>query len=193
MEIIDFVQGRIENILTSKEPQKFNWNNSMFEDTQYLSIDKRGRLSEIITANILRNMGCNISYHNNSTDPERGYDLISNNIKIEVKLATITVGSGMFQHENLSPQRNFDAVIFIDIAPNSLYLTSVKKQNIIWSLKAGDRRKNLRKLHRRPNGLYKCDFTIKSIENNKILQFREYKTGKVKTFIDFFEIYQHLE
>jgi len=99
-----------------------------------------------------------------------------------VKFATITIGTGLFQHENLHPQRDFDGVLFIDVAPNEIYLTAVCKKDINW-----------KKLHRRENGVYKCDFSIKHIKDNKMPKFKNHKTGLIGSLKDFFNIYKWLE
>ena len=89
----------------------------------------------------------------------------------------------MFQHEALESQRDFDAILFIDVAPNEVFLTAVKKKDILW-----------KKLHRRKDSVfYKCDFSIKNIKENKITRFNAYKTGLVKTDDDFYDIYKYLE
>ena len=48
-----------------------------------------------------------------------------------------------------------------------------------------------KKLHRRENGVYKCDFTIKHIKDNAIPKFSNYETGivhSVKDFLKFINI-----
>ena len=127
-----------------------------------------------------------------------GYDLIANGVKLEIKLATITRSSGEFQHENLHSQRSYDAILFIDIAPEQVFLTAVKKGGVIWTLKGADKKTEPGKtpksaLHRRPNGDYKCDFTIKHIQANDIPKFRDFKTGEIKTTEDFLNIYKHVD
>ena len=182
MKISDIVLKKIREIQTRKPPQRFNWNDSLYEDIQYLSIDERGQLGEEIAVEILKGFDCNINYNPSRTSEIIGYDFKSNGKKIEAKLATITIGTGQFQHENLHSQRDFDAILFIDIAPNKVFLTAVRKENILW-----------KNLHRRPNGDYKCDFTIKHIENNNIPRFSEYKTGAIASGEDFFDIYKHID
>ena len=182
MNISDIIIQKIKDIQGRKPPQKFNWNDSLYEDIQFLSIDERGQLGEEITVDILRNFKCKVDYDKSVTGAVKGWDFISNDLKIEVKLATITIGTGQFQHENLHSQRDFDGILFIDVAPNEIYLTAVCKKDIIW-----------KNLHRRPNGDYKCDFTVKQIQNNSITKFSKYKTGFVNSAQDFFDIYKFLE
>jgi hypothetical protein len=182
MKISNIVLKKIKEIQKRKPPQKFDWNDSLYEDIKFLAIDERGQLGEEIAVEILKKFGCKIDYDSSRTEETKGWDLISNGLKIEIKLATITIGSGQFQHENLHSQRNFDSLLFIDVSPSKIYLTAVHKKDILW-----------KKLHRRPNGDYKCDFTIKHIQNNKIPRFKNYKTGIVNSEKDFFEIYNWLE
>ncbi len=182
MKISDIILNKIEEIKRRKPSQMFDWNDSLYEDIQFLTIDERGQLGEEITVEILKKFGCKISYEASVTGAEKGWDFISNGLKIETKLATITIGTGGFQHENLHPQRDFDGILFIDVAPNEVYLTAVCKKDIIW-----------KKIHRRESGIYKCDFTIKHIKDNKISKFNKYKTGLVNSEQDFFDIYKWLE
>jgi hypothetical protein len=72
----------------------------------------------------------------------------------------------------MHPQRAFDGVLFIDVAPSEIYLTAVCKKDILW-----------RKLHRRENGVYKCDFTIKHIKENKILRFEAKQNLRLHLFL----------
>jgi hypothetical protein len=182
MEISKIIIDKIKNIQERKPPQKFDWSNSLYEDMKFLTIDERGQLGEEITTEILKNYNCDVQYDASKTELTKGWDLIVDNLKIEVKLATITIGSGGFQHENLHSQRDFDGVLFIDIAPSEVYLTAVRKNDILW-----------RKLHRRPNGDFKCDFTINHIQNNSIPKFQKYKTGLINSDQDFFNTYKWIK
>jgi len=182
MKISSIILRKVAEIKKRKPPQKFDWNDSLYEDIQFLTIDERGQLGEETAIEILKNFKCKISYDASVTGAEKGWDFISNGFKIETKLATITIGTGGFQHENLHPQRDFDGILFIDIAPNEIYLTTVCKKDILW-----------RKIHRRESGIYKCDFSIQHIKNNKIPKFEKYKTGLVNSAKDFFDIYKWLE
>ncbi|MDD2731627.1 MAG: hypothetical protein PHI53_00305 [Candidatus Pacebacteria bacterium] len=182
MKISEIILKKIEEIKKRKPPQKFDWNDSLYEDVQFLTIDERGQLGEEITVDILKKFKCKIKYDAGITGALKGWDFISNGLKIEVKLATITVGTGQFQHENLHPQRDFDGILFIDVAPNEIYLTAVCKKDINW-----------KKIHRRESGVYKCDFTIKNIQDDKIPKFVEYKTGLINSENDFFDTYRWLE
>ena len=103
MKISDIILKKIEEIKKRKPPQKFGWNGSLYEDMQILTIDERGQLGEEIVIEILKKFKCKIKYDASVTEAVKGWDFISNGLKIEIKLATITIGSGLFQHENLHP------------------------------------------------------------------------------------------
>ncbi|RLA06618.1 MAG: hypothetical protein DRQ51_08860 [Gammaproteobacteria bacterium] len=185
--------GKVNEMLSRKKKQKFVWNDSIYEDLKiYLSIDERGQLGEEIIYDICKDIsGLNIEYDSSVTDNEKGYDIIINNKKVEVKTATITSGSGMFQHEHLEAQRDYDYILFLDIAPNEVFLTLTKKQDVMWRRKKGDPA-NKTAIHRRPNGDYKCDFTIKHIKNNGIPKFRNFKTSQIKIKQDIINIIKHI-
>ncbi|MBA2124344.1 hypothetical protein B9J78_05355 [bacterium Unc6] len=183
MSISDIILKKVKDIQARKPLQQFDWNDSLYEDVQSLMIDEKGQLGEEIAVDILRDFKCIVDYNPSKTEEIKGWDLISNSLKIEVKLATITIGTGLFQHENLHPQRDFHGVLFIDVAPKEIYLTAVCRKDILW-----------KKLHhRKESGAYKCDFSIKHIKDNKIPKFEKYKTGLVNSVEDFFNIYKWLE
>jgi hypothetical protein len=183
MQISNIILAKIQEILSKKPKSSFDWHGSLYEKIQFISLDDKGDVGEEITYDILKNKNCNVEYEKGITGETKGWDVKSNGIKIEIKLATITVGTGMFQHENIESQRDFDAILFIDVAPNEVFLTAVRKKDILW-----------KKLHRRKTGgAYKCDFTIKHIKNNNISKFSAYKTGLIETDEDFYNIYKYLE
>lgn len=182
MDIKSIILNKIKEIQGRKPPQMFDWIDSLYENIKFLSIDERGQLGEEIAVEVLKSFQCTVDYNPSRTGAVIGWDFICNNLKIETKLATITIGTGLFQHENLHSQRDFDGILFIDVAPNEVYLTAVCKKDTLW-----------RELHRRPNGDYKCDFSIKHIQSNSIPKFEKYKTGLVNSAEDFFNIYKWLE
>lgn len=181
--------NKIDEIISRKKKQKFIWQNSTYEDIKmYLSIDERGDLGEEIIYDVCTKLtNWIVEYDPSVTDNEKGYDIIINNKKIEIKTATITSGSGMFQHEHLEAQRDYDLIIFFDIAPDNVFITIAKKEDIMWRRKKGD---DINKtiIHRRPNGDYKCDINISQILNNNIPKLRNFATGEVKHKQDIIDI-----
>lgn len=123
-----------------------------------LEIDERGQVGEGLCAEIFKIKGCKVDYDPNQTDYEKGWDLKVDGIKLEIKTATIGKTNPTFQHEGLSPQRDFQGIIFVDVAPNDIYLTCLTKKEINW-----------KKLHHRKNsGVYKMDWNVKKVLENRI-------------------------
>jgi len=52
MKISDIILKKIKEIKKRKPPQKFDWNDSLYEDIQFLTIDEKGQLGEEITIEI---------------------------------------------------------------------------------------------------------------------------------------------
>lgn len=168
MDIRTLTIRHIEYIKSKKKPPKVNWIGGVYEEILSLSIDERGQLGEELCVKMLRMKKCKVKYDPNQTGEEKGWDLISDGIKIEVKLATLGKSNPTFQHESLHPQRDFNGIILFDVAPNDIYLTCLAKKEIKW-----------KKLHHRKNsGVYKMDRTLKSV-----------KVNKIKTVDDFYKKY----
>lgn len=187
------LKNKIDEILNRKPKQKFIWNDSIFEDLKiYLSIDERWQLWEELINDILKDKSWfNVIFDPSVTDAIKWYDIIVNNKKIEIKTATITSNSWWFQHEHLEAQRDYHYIFFLDISPNRVFWTLVRKEDIIWTKKRLDW-KTKSALHRRPNWDYKCDFTIKHILNNNIPKFRNFITKELKVENDLIELFKNI-
>ena len=72
MKITDIILRKIKEIQTRKPKQMFDWNDSLYEDMQYLTIDERGQLGEEITVDILKNFKCKVKYDSSVTSEVRG-------------------------------------------------------------------------------------------------------------------------
>ena len=103
---------------------------SLFKKIKYLSIDQRGRLGEHFIVDIFKELNKEVEYINNGHDD---FDLIVDNIKIEVKLSTLDVNS-KFQHEGVKSNKIWDIVAFIDISPNDIYVTFIHKDDFTFDL-----------------------------------------------------------
>ena len=170
MDIKNITLKYIKSIKLKRKPAKVVWDGGVYEEILSLSIDERGQVGEELCAEILKINGCKVEYDPNQTNEEKGWDLISDGIKIEVKLATIGKATPSFQHESLQPQRDFNGIIFIDVAPNNIYLTCLAKKEIEW-----------KKLHHRKNsGVYKMDWNIKKVEKNKIKNTEDFYNKYLK-------------
>lgn len=157
-----------------RKPPKIIWNNQTYEFIKDLSIDQRGQVGEELTAKILKKKGCRVIYNPNKASREKDWDIISNDCKIEIKLATIGKNGKMFQHEHLERNRKFDALMLIDVTPDKIYLSCYDFDELDW-----------KKMHRRSNnGLYKFDISLKKLTEDDCF---------VETIDDFFAKYKIME
>ena len=72
MNIETLVKDKIAEVLQQSPKAKYDWNDSTYEDTQWLPIDARGSLGEKIVASILRNGGYTVEEDDGRTDAESG-------------------------------------------------------------------------------------------------------------------------
>lgn len=176
MKLEDIIKRKIDNIISNRTD---DWGGSIYENIKrMLELDERGDLGEHLIAESMKHRNHNVIYKRGLTGENIDYDIIIDDVRIEIKTATITISKGKrtnFQHENiLREQRTYDALLFIDITPDTIYLTAVNKPDVLWN-----------KCHsRKYDNYYKIDFTEKQILNNNISKFKNYKTGKVKTTED---------
>ena len=170
---IGSIFSRLIDEVYNRNPPIIDWQNSIYERIKDLSIDQRGQAGEDLVEHILKINNCEVVYNPNRTDREKDWDIISNDIHIEVKLATLGKDGKMFQHENLERSRRFDALMIIDVAPNDLYLTCFDYDELNW-----------KQFHRRTSGIYKYDISLKWLVENDCL---------VKTSTQFFDKYKIME
>lgn len=154
---------KVAKSVLSRKPPKINWKGSNYGSIIELSIDQRGQVGEELTVNILREKGCEIVYNPNKTDREKDWDMISNGIKIEIKLATLGKEGRSFQHEGLERSRRFDALMILDVAPDALYLSCYDYEELDWKA-----------MHRRPNGVYKFDLSLAKVQNHRVDTVEEF-------------------
>ncbi len=73
---------------------------------------------------------------------------------VEIKTAALGRNANSFQHENIERDRQYHALVFIDIAPNEIYMSWHAKSQI-----------DLRALHRRATGIhYKWDTLLSALQ-----------------------------
>ena len=79
--------------------------------------------SRRICAACSRKQGCRVNYNPHGLSREKDWDIIVNDIPIEIKMATIGKDGRNFQHERLVKSAKFEALILIDIAPHDIYVS----------------------------------------------------------------------
>ena len=156
--------------------KKTDWDSSTFEVIKEFEIDNRGMTGEIFTEKNLKSLGYEVERDENPGGDEKEYDILLNGkIKIEVKTATRGANDKTFQHEGLHPDRDFDILILIDVAPNNIYVTCVKKKDLPFDIPNNNFSKRNKKMHKRKSGVYKWDLNIKDIEEREVKTLEDFK------------------
>ncbi len=95
------------------------------------------------------------------------WDIKTDDITIEVKTATLGRTNATFQHENIEKDRNYDVLVFVDIAPNDVYLSWFTKCDVQW-----------KSLHRRANSnFYKWDIRLNKVIDNRVSCIEDIRKG----------------
>ena len=143
---------------------------SKFNAIRTLQMDNRGEVGEEFVATVLSVLGYETKYNNETNPTKKHWDiLVGGKIKLEVKTASLGQDGKMFQHEEFEKDRNYDAVVLVDIAPNDLYLTVAPKDTLPFVQANDNWTINQKKMHRRRKGIsYKWDLSLKDVESRKI-------------------------
>lgn len=160
-----------------------NWKvDSKFNEVRNsLQADSRGQVGEEFVAEVLKTLGYSVD-HTQATDPQnKQWDLVvDDKYQWEVKTATMGRKSKNFQHEHIYKERQYHGIIFLDIAPDDLYISFFPKHKIDWS-----------SLHRRKDSnFYKWDLQKSKIEKNLMVNISDFKRGYEEAIA---EINLHLE
>ena len=153
-EIDEIAMPLLQQVLKEAQNQWLD-PDSKYKDIRSLQIDKRGSFGERFFSQTLSKIyyrRLKIEYN----DGDQGdWDLMFNGIKFEIKTASIDVNN-KFQTGGIKQDGDYDAILFLGIKPNELYVKFVLKQNIPFDT-----------LHnRRKNGTgsgYKWDFKEKDM------------------------------
>ncbi len=171
MAIKELIYNTIEDV---KNSSSTDWPNSTYERFWNPEIDQRGQVGELLCVEVLKSFGCTVKYEKDETKEDKQWDLISDGMKLEVKLACRGKRNKTFQHENLDKTRWFDGIIIIDIAPEKIYLSCIAKKDLNW-----------KKMHRRKDStFYKYDYTEKTLAANNMA---------IKTTEDFYQKYLEMK
>lgn len=161
-EVYDEVLSTLKKIPKFKETD-------LYYKVQKLSIDAKGSFGQKFLINGFKKNGFKAI---NDKDKNKDWDIKLENYRVEVKTATLDVNN-KFQHEGIHKTSNYDLLIFLDIAPNNIYVKGILYNEIDFS-----------KLHQRGAGRkiatgvgYKYDFTLKQHikEKNEIFFLEDLK------------------
>lgn len=146
-----------------------SWENSRFEPIRDLQIDSRGYVGEVFVQNCLNQIGYRTQRDEKTSLVEKGYDiLVEGHFKIEVKLATRGSSNQTFQHENLKQERDYDAIILVDVAPNKIYMTCGRKTDLPFRVQNNKFTLRKKKMHLRSKGEFKWDLTIQDVQKREL-------------------------
>ncbi len=157
-----------ETINNLKKPPKFN-EKDIYYKLKLLSIDARGSFGQRFLVNAFKQNGFK-SY--NDKDQNKDWDIKLKNYRIELKTATLDVNN-KFQHEGIHKTDNYDLLVFLDIAPNQIFLKGMLYNEI-----------DFEKLHLRGGGRktatgtgYKYDYNLKEHlkEKNEIVILEDFR------------------
>lgn len=157
-----------ETISNLKKQPKFT-KDDLYYKIQSLTNDAKGSFGQKFLVDGFKKNGYKSA---NDNDKNKDWDIKLENYRIEVKTATLDVNN-KFQHEGVHKTANYDLLIFLDIAPNQIFVKGILYNDIDFS-----------KLHQRGSGRkiatgsgYKYDYTLKKHleENNEIVLLEDLK------------------
>jgi len=122
----NFLLPILEKIVEEDQPQI--WQNAKYLQQRMIQIDKRGSVGERFFAEVLlRLYPRRIEYN----DGDQGdWDLKINKIRFEIKTSTLGKDGKKFQNEGIKKDGDYDGILFLGIAPNSLHVRFIKKTDI---------------------------------------------------------------
>lgn len=146
-----------------------SWENSRYKPIRDLEIDSRGFVGERFVQNCLNQIGYRTQRDEKTSLEEKGYDiLVDGHFKLEVKLATRGRTNPTFQHENLKQERDYDAIILIDVAPDKIYMTCGRKKELPFRVKSSKFTVTKKKMHLRPKGEFKWDLHVQDVQRREV-------------------------
>lgn len=133
MKIEEIIKNILISLPENRKQKKNNWaKGGKYENIKKLNNDDTGEVGELLLNEIFTKRKYKVEYEKAITNNDKYWDIVVDDIKIEVKTATIGASADTFQHEKFFKNRNYDAFIFLDFTPNDLYVLIARKQDINW-------------------------------------------------------------
>ena len=158
---------------------KTHWDSGVFGAIKQLEIDSRGTLGETFIAVSLKDLGHTVSHNREKDVTKKHWDIrVDGEIDLEIKTATLDK-QGKFQHESLTPTRNYQGLVLVDIVPNDVYVTFAAHDALPWRRPNDIFTISNRKMHIRQDGRYKWDLSLKDVisKNRKINSLADIENG----------------
>lgn len=141
----------LQAVATAAPETTDKWLNQPFAKMRELQIDRRGYVGEHMIVSLLKATGREVEYSEGEMADGKTWDMAVDGLRYEIKTATIGINTETFQHENIYNNQAWDGVIFIDIAPDEIYISCWARHEI-----------NRTDLHLRKNkAFYKWDTSLK--------------------------------
>jgi len=159
----NLIHGKLLKLIKEAATEKNSpWAGSRFESMRALQIDSRGSVGERFIMHLLQSIGKKYKHSDASNREQKQWDIHvpADNVKLEVKTATLTAGTKAFQHEGIEKDRQWNALVLLDIAPNEVYISCISKKKLNW-----------RSMHRRANSIfYKYDMKLSGLVDKNELR-----------------------
>ena len=156
----------LQNNVSEFSKKKNIWKGTRFESVRDLTCDETGEVGEDMIHSICKQSSIECIWDNKKlsslNDNGKVYDMLIGGKKIEIKTARLGE-HGSFQHESLRNTGESDFWVFVDIAPNDIYITVLKD----FDLSSNDKHPILGKnphLRKKALDQYKLDFSKKTLE-----------------------------
>ena len=168
------LSNRIDTLIRANESKQ--WNESEYPQIISLQSDTIGVLGEEFIEELLVKLNHKVERNAIKDRTRKHWDIkVDSKIKCEIKTATLGK-NGNFQHENIEKDRDFDALILLDIAPKAIYLTVAPKETLPFTVKDNIYTKNEKKMHRRAHGIqYKWDLSLRDLEDREVKTLKDAK------------------
>lgn len=151
---MSFIKDALLKIVDDfREAEKTSdWAESSFAPVrEALAIDRKGQIGQLFVEKLLQER--HEVHFNPKTRRIRHYHMKVDGIKLQVRFATRGTEYPSFQHERLFRERDWDALIVIDVAPEKIYVQMTAHQDLPWDT-----------LHFRSEGYYKYDLMVEDHE-----------------------------
>ena len=131
-DIQKIARSAIAEVVKARKPAKTAWAGSPLAELMRMEIDSRGSAGELLVVKLLKESGREVVYNQDKTAEDKHWDFMCGGFRYEVKTATVGKDGKTFQHENVFRTRQYDGLIFVDIAPREIYISMWAKAAIRW-------------------------------------------------------------
>lgn len=168
------IESMLKNIISQKAKEantKAIWKaESKFKKLLGLTIDTRGSIGEAFIAEALKQASYKVEF-NSQTDPrKKHWDIkVNNKYTFEVKTASLGNSAKTFQHENIEKDRDYTALVLLDIGPDEIYLTVAPVDTLPFTIPNNNWTIQKKKMHRRRSAIYlKWDLSLSDVKDRQV-------------------------